>query len=184
MRLLCIGDSLTFGYETDASKKWTSLLEKELNLEVINFGVNGDTTTGMLSRLTNAIKEFKPTYCLIFGGTNDLWFGLKNEFIMSNIYAMYKQAIHFNVFPIVGIPTPCFDIEELNVIGENYSERIYKFQCSLIEFCSNKEMASINFNESILREYFMQDGIHYNDKGHMFIKNQLKEKLQNLLKNI
>ena len=39
MKLLCIGDSLTFGYETEFSKKWTSLLEKELNLEVINFGI-------------------------------------------------------------------------------------------------------------------------------------------------
>ena len=50
IKLLCIGDSLTFGYETDISKKWTSLLEKELNLEVINFGINAEC----IGKLSNA----------------------------------------------------------------------------------------------------------------------------------
>ena len=181
IKLLCIGDSLTFGYETDISKKWTSLLEKELNLEVINFGINGDTTSGMLSRFITAIKEFKPTYCLIFGGTNDLWFGLSDEFIMSNVYAMCKQAQYFNVIPFIGIPTPCFNQDELNVIGENYSERIQRFQEVLMQFCLTKEIRYINFNEGINKEFFMEDGMHYNEKGHVFMMNLLREKWHSLL---
>ena len=176
MKLLCLGDSLTFGYETDLSKKWTSLLETKLNLEVINFGINGDTTSGMLSRLMSAIKELKPTHCLIFGGTNDLWFGLNDEFIISNIYALCKQAQYFNVIPLVGIPTPCYNHNELNVIGENYSERIKKFQDVLIQFCSTKEIKYIDFNEGINQEFFMDDGIHYNEKGHVFMMNLVVEK--------
>lgn len=182
IKLICIGDSLTFGYETKTSKRWTNLLEKELDIEVINAGINGDTTTGVLSRFMPLIKDFEPTHIFIFAGTNDLWFGLKNEFIIANIYAMCKQALHFNVFPLVGIPTPCFNSEELNAIGESYPERLDKFKDSLIEFCSKKEITYVNFNEGILGEYFMEDGIHYNDKGHMFIKKQIKEELQTLLK--
>jgi len=183
MKLLCIGDSLTFGYETEISKRWTNLIEKELNIEVINAGINGDTTTGILSRFMPSLGDFKPSHVFILGGTNDLWFGLKNEFIISNIYAMCKQALHFNVFPIVGIPTPCFNYEELNVIGENYSERINQFQDNLIEFCINKDITYVDFDEGILQAYFMEDGIHYNESGHIFIMKQLKERLQNLLKS-
>jgi lysophospholipase L1-like esterase len=183
IKLLCIGDSLTFGYETERSKRWTHLLEKELNIEVINAGINGDTTTGILSRFMPLLRDFKPSHVLIFGGTNDLWFGLKNEFIISNIYAMCKQALHFKVFPIVGIPTPCYNYEELNVIGENYAERINQFQDNLIELCSKKEIIFVNFNSEINQDYFMEDGIHYNERGHIFIMKQLKERLQNLLKS-
>ncbi|MFH6769570.1 GDSL-type esterase/lipase family protein [Gaetbulibacter aquiaggeris] len=180
MKLLCIGDSLTFGYETAVSKKWTSLLEIELNIDVINFGINGDTTSGMLSRFMAAIREFKPTHCLIFGGTNDLWFGLNDEFIISNVYAMCKQASYFNVMPLVGIPTPCYNHNELNVIGENYSERIKKFQELLIQFCSTKEIKCINFNEGIDKDFFMEDGMHYNEKGHVFMMNLVREKWHGL----
>ena len=182
MKLLCIGDSLTYGYEMEISNRWTNLLEKELEITVLNAGINGDTTTGILSRFMPLIKDFKPTHVLIYGGTNDLWFGLKNEFIISNIYAMCKQALHYNVNPLVGIPTPCFNLEELNVIGENYQKRINQFQENLIEFCSNKDIAYLDFNNGILQAYFMEDGIHYNDNGHMFITKQLKEKLPTILK--
>jgi lysophospholipase L1-like esterase len=96
---------------------------------------------------------------------------------------MCKQALHFKVFPIVGIPTPCYNYEELNVIGENYAERINQFQDNLIELCSKKEIIFVNFNSEINQDYFMEDGIHYNERGHIFIMKQLKERLQNLLKS-
>lgn len=181
IKLLCIGDSLTYGYETEISNRWANLLEQELEITVLNAGINGDTTTGIFSRFIPLIKDFKPTHVLIYGGTNDLWFGLKNEFIISNIYAMCKQALHYNVYPLVGIPTPCFNFEELNVIEENYQERINQFQDNLIEFCSSKDITYIDFNEGILNAYFMEDGIHYNQKGHVFIKNKVIEKFKNLI---
>lgn len=178
MKLLCIGDSLTFGYETDISNKWTSLLELELDIKVINLGINGDTTSGMLSRFISAIKEFEPTHCLIFGGTNDLWFGLKDEFILSNIYAMCKQAIYTGIIPIVGIPTPCFNLNEKNLTGENYSKCIIRFQKALMVFCLNKDINYVDFNNGITRSCFMEDGIHYNEKGHIYLMNLMSEKLR------
>jgi len=180
IKLLCIGDSLTYGYEMEISNRWTSLLEKELDIVVLNAGINGDTTTGILSRLFPLIKDFKPTHVLIYGGTNDLWFGLKNEFIISNIYAMCKQALYFNVCPLVGIPTPCFNMEEPNIIGENYQNRINQFQDNLMKFCSNKDIQYVDFNEGSLQAYFMEDGIHYNEKGHFFIMKKIVVKIKSL----
>ena len=87
MKLVCLGDSLTEGYEIDNNKSWTELLQKELNVEVINAGISGDTTSGMLARCEKLLLEHQPSHLIIFGGTNDLWFGLKDEFILSNIHA-------------------------------------------------------------------------------------------------
>jgi acyl-CoA thioesterase I len=181
VKLLCIGDSLTFGYEMESSKRWTSLLEKELNIKVFNYGINGDTTTGMLGRLMSALKEVNPTHTLIFGGTNDLWFGLKNEFIISNIYAMTKQAIYENSIPVIGIPTPSFNINELNFVGDNYAESIKNFQDVLLNHCLEIDINYINFSKYMTKECYMDDGIHYNEKGHELMMKSAKEKMSNLI---
>lgn len=177
-RLLCIGDSLTYGYEIEPSKRWTNLLEKDLKIKVFNFGINGDTTSGMLSRFSEAIKTKRPTHTLIFGGTNDLSFGLTNEFIISNVYAMCKQALYFNVLPIIVIPTPCFNLNELNFKEENYAERILSFQEVLMQFCSSKDIKYINFSDDLTSDCFMDDGMHYNEKGHKIIADHFRETLR------
>jgi acyl-CoA thioesterase I len=179
--LLCIGDSLAFGYEIEPSKRWTNLLENELNIKVFNHGINGDTTTGMLGRLITTLNDLKPTYTLILGGTNDLWFGLKDEYIISNIYAMSKQAKYVNSIPIIGIPTPSFNLNELNFVGENYAERIRSFQNILLRLCSDINIDYINFSKNMTKHCFMDDGIHYNEKGHKVMMKSVKEKMSNLI---
>lgn len=175
MKLLCIGDSLTFGYEIESSKRWTNLLAEELSVEVLNFGINGDTTTGMLSRFNTIISEHLPTHIIIFGGTNDLWFGLKDELIVSNIFAMCRQAKHNNMVPIVGITTPCFNLNELNFVGEDYAECIRSFQNILIDFCNLKDIEYINFGFNLEAIHFMDDGLHINEKGQIVMKENAKD---------
>lgn len=181
MTLLCMGDSLTFGYEIEPSKRWTGLLEKALPINVLNYGINGDTTTGMLSRFLQAHEIVKPTHTLIFGGTNDLWFGLNDAYIISNIYAMCKQAIYLKSIPVVGIPTPSYNLHELNFAGDNYSECIRRFQQILINHCLDKDLNFIDFSEVMGQDCFMEDGIHYNETGHKVMMNHVEQKLMGFL---
>ena len=51
MKLICIGDSLTFGYGVRPSQRWTRLCAQETGWEIVNEGISGDTTGGMLVRL-------------------------------------------------------------------------------------------------------------------------------------
>ena len=51
MRLLCLGDSLTYGYDVSHEKGWVSLAAAALRWEADNHGMCGDTTWGMLTRL-------------------------------------------------------------------------------------------------------------------------------------
>ena len=51
MKMVCIGDSLTYGLGIPVNENWAALLGRELGFEVVNKGVNGDTSGGMLARL-------------------------------------------------------------------------------------------------------------------------------------
>ena len=74
-KLICLGDSLTFGLRVPQSQTWPRLVQ-ETGVEVINLGICGDTTGGMLSRLQTVLREHGTTqaYVLIMGGSNDIFF--------------------------------------------------------------------------------------------------------------
>lgn len=163
--LLCLGDSLTEGYGISEELRWTNLIVRESGLEIINAGISGDTTAGMLSRCERLLIEHSPSHLLITGGTNDLWFGLKDELIISNLYAMTKHAKFHGVESVVGIPTPCFNLNELNFNRENYSECIRSFRNLLKRHCEFKEMKYIDFAEGMTQDHTLADGLHPNKRG-------------------
>ncbi len=181
LKIICIGDSITFGSDVENPQKWTTLLGEELNIEVINCGINGDTTTGMLSRFEHLIETHNPTHAIITGGTNDLWFGLKDEQIISNIYAMVQLAKHKEVKSIIGIPTPFFNLNELNFVQENFSECIRSFKNTLIGFCTSEGFSYIEFSNNLFQGHFLEDGLHPNHKGHKIMFNNVKKILKTVL---
>jgi len=181
IKLACIGDSITFGYEMEDHKKWTNLLSNALNIEVINYGINGDTTAGMLSRFEQMIEKHKPTHVVITGGINDLWFGLKDELIISNIHAMSMLAIYHNIQVIIGIPTSYYNLNELNFIQENFSECVRSFKTTLTAYCIQKELVFIDFSNQLNRNHFLDDELHPNDKGQELMMENAKLVISSIL---
>ena len=108
MILACMGDSLTEGYEIDPKRRWTEIVASTLSVTVINSGISGDTTNGMLSRFHRMVIAQSPSHCIIMGGTNDLAHNLPDDLIISNIRAMTRHARHNTIATIIGIPTPVF----------------------------------------------------------------------------
>ena len=78
MKLICIGDSLTFGYGVRPSQRWTRLCAQETGWEIVNEGISGDTTGGMLVRLRALLAErdicVQHPLALLMGGANDIFF--------------------------------------------------------------------------------------------------------------
>ncbi|MFO3715784.1 SGNH/GDSL hydrolase family protein [Anaerococcus cruorum] len=86
MKILCLGDSYTEGYLVD--KNYTDYL-KDKGHEIINLGINGDRTSGMLER-------FKPIACdiqITFGGTNDTFDRVSPEEIFANIKDILDKSL-------------------------------------------------------------------------------------------
>ena len=106
MKIVCLGDSLTFGYKMKRKDTWTEILSNKTNVEVLNKGINGDTTTGMLSRFEKDVVKEKPSHVLIMGGINDLVWKVPFSIVQSNITALVFQAYHHRIRPILGISIP------------------------------------------------------------------------------
>lgn len=69
--LLCLGDSLTFGYGAAAGTAYPEQLEALTGYTVQNAGINGDTSEGALARLPALLAGNAPGLVLLSIGGND-----------------------------------------------------------------------------------------------------------------
>ena len=106
MKLVCLGDSLTHGYKVKQLETWPSLVRQALNIEVVNKGINGDTTGGMLARLYADVIAVQPSHVVIMGGGNDFIWGVPITVVEANLAAMVQQAVHHSIIPMLGVPIP------------------------------------------------------------------------------
>ena len=73
--ILVLGDSLSAAYGIDAGAGWVSLLRQRLQdqgypYRVINASVSGDTTSGGLQRLPQALQQHHPAILIVeLGGS-------------------------------------------------------------------------------------------------------------------
>lgn len=75
-RIVCFGDSVTFGWNVSYDFSYPYMLEKNLaskypGIKVINSGVGGNTTTDALSRLNKDALYYNPHLVIINFGLND-----------------------------------------------------------------------------------------------------------------
>lgn len=175
MKILCIGDSLTYGFGVQRSKTWVSLSRNELGIEIINEGINGDTTGGMISRFSDAIRREKPDIVFIMGGANDLISGASLGIVQANIMSMSHQAISKLITPIIGIPIK-IDIKKIRSDWSSFtdfnviSSELEQYKVWIKKFCKTFNVNCIDFNfeinnSSMVSEIYL-DGLHLNDEGH------------------
>ena len=110
-KLICLGDSLTFGLRVPHSQAWPRLVARETGMEVLNLGISGDTTGGMLARLQTLtgggpVAPDAMPVLVIMGGSNDIFYAGTDAVAKANIGAMIHQAMAAHMLPLVGIPLP------------------------------------------------------------------------------
>lgn len=179
-KILCIGDSLTYGYGLAKNKSWVSLLGNCLDIEVINKGINGDTTPSMLNRLYENLIKYKPSITFIMGGTNDLLCGRKISNIVDNIEEMILEALSNNSNVVIGIPPIIIQemAEELFMPSQLYDycfSSLPKLRTSLIKVCKKHHIKYIDFYNLSLRNIdknIFIDGIHLNSLGNKLMKDE------------
>ncbi|TDT51340.1 GDSL-type esterase/lipase family protein [Fonticella tunisiensis] len=108
MKIICIGDSLTYGYGVNKGECWVDLLKKKLDANIINKGQNGNTTTDMLFRFGEDVIFQKPDRVIIMGGTNDLLNGYDHKHIIPKVKIMIEEAIKNDILPVLIIQIPVY----------------------------------------------------------------------------
>lgn len=105
--ILALGDSLTEGLGVDADKNYPAQLEARLkdmgypNVTVINSGLSGETSTGMVNRL-DWVAQTKPDITLLIIGANDAMRGIDVPIIEDNIRTAIKTLRENNSKVILG----------------------------------------------------------------------------------
>lgn len=100
LKIVAVGDSLTAGYNLPLSDSYPKILERKLltagkNVTVVNAGISGETTAGLLDR-AKFISEQKPDILLITSGGNDFFRNLPIVRTRENIeksIQIFKQEI-------------------------------------------------------------------------------------------
>ena len=182
MRILCFGDSNTYGYDPrgffggryDAEDRWVDLLTKQTGHECINAGANGREIprNPYAFRLLN---DHAPVdIFLVMLGTNDLLQGAsakeaaaRMESFLTPLLPYCKQILLVAPPPMkrgAWVPTDELVAESICLAEE------YKFQA---------EKVNIPFIDT--REWNIEltfDGVHFTENGHHAFANRLIEHLR------
>ena len=179
-KLICHGDSLTQGADLDHRSTWPAQVASRFNIKVVNSGIGGDTTGGLLGRFYPEVLHHHPDGVLIMGGTNDLWWNLDVNLIRANVFTMTCQADHHGIIPLVGLPPPIL-VEKARLQDfagpeggyERFTDQLRVLVSALELSAAQNEVVCLDFYHPFLDEdshpiekYFLDDGLHPNQAGH------------------
>jgi lysophospholipase L1-like esterase len=183
-KIVALGDSLTVG-ETGFTfspadepvapyPKCLELLAGEylrgrqsrVPVEVLNRGVNGDLTSGMLERFSRDVVETQADYVIILGGSNDIGWGLDPTSIAYNLSSMYEAALNKGIRAVACSVPSILGFDELIAprLGLNRLIRAEaeKRKMPFIDLF----MATADPRNNRLSEDYSADGLHLNSKGY------------------
>ena len=91
-KIVCIGDSFTDGFGVERKYAWPAVVSTMLGVEVVNCGISGDTTIGMVARFYHEVLPERPSHVIVTGGGNDRWFNLEPNITRGQPTWRYNQA--------------------------------------------------------------------------------------------
>jgi len=161
---------------------WVSYTAQNLNTPILNQGVNGNTLREMLLRLTVDVLDLKPEFCILCGGTNDVYQGIDPDLMNSNFKKMAERILEHKIRPIVALPAPVED--------EVFEKDLAKFRRWLKKYAKENDLPVIDFYSSfidpkkkkVIASYF-EDGVHPSSKGYQAMAKTATDVLKGVLKN-
>jgi lysophospholipase L1-like esterase len=137
-----------------------------VKVKVLNKGINGELTSGMLERFSRDVVDEEADYVIILGGTNDIGWGLHPATIRQNLTSMYEGALNKAIEPVACSVPSILGFDELipprlelnRLIRTEAEKRGMPFL--------DLFMATADPRNDRLLEDYSADGIHLNSKGY------------------
>lgn len=180
-KILVLGDSLSSGYNFSPDKTWVALLDKKLseeniNYQVINSSISGDTTTQGLQRLPKLLEVHQPDMVIIELGGNDGIRGFPPKSIKSNLDKLVKMSKQS------GADVLLLGIRIFPNYGERYANAFFN---NYQKVADNNEVALVPFfleNVGGKDDLMQKDGVHPNEKAQPILLDNVWPKVQEVLK--
>jgi len=176
--ILVFGDSLSAAYGIPREAGWVSLLQQELRRShpqytTINASISGETTSGGLRRIADALHQHKPRIVIIELGANDGMRGVPIANIENNLAEIINQSqkIRAKVL-LLGIQLPPnYGIAYIADFKAMYPKLAQRHRVALVPF----------FLEGITPEQFQADNLHPVAQAQPVILLNVMQKLKPLL---
>lgn len=191
--IVCLGDSTTYGYMITRKKVWPSILnnkfaEEGKDINIINKGINGDTTSGMIARFERDCLNENADLLILMGGVNDIFMFQNVDKIKNNIKLIVETSNKNNVDIILFTPIPF--IKEIFTFFE--ADNLDGFENTLKEYVSwindytkENNIKSIDVYNMFMNNIFKSnkyediyfDGVHLSENGHNVFALELYKEL-------
>ncbi|MDA0739722.1 MAG: GDSL-type esterase/lipase family protein [Nitrospirae bacterium] len=193
--LVCLGDSLTAGYQIGAGgvnidmppggfiQQWAGT-----QAEILVTGICGEVTLEMVNRFSRDVVAHAPEITVILGGTNDLGCGEDLQQICQNLEHMYRVALDAGIQPVgVTVPSIYLGYDEWGLTPKEKSrsdrplpgwvqahiDRRLVLNQKIVEVCQALNMKCLDlFGETsegpyqLLASRLSSDGLHFNSAGY------------------
>lgn len=179
--ILVFGDSLSAAYGIAQQQGWVALLQEKLSrdnyaYQVVNASVSGETTSGGLSRLSQALAASKPAIVILELGANDGLRGLPVKAMKANLGKMIKLSKTAGATVlIIGMQIP-----------PNYGPQYTKsFRQSYAQLSQQHKTALVGFmldDIAAKPELIQADGLHPNALAQPIVLDNIWPQLQPMLK--
>ena len=156
--VVALGDSLTYGYGATPQTSYPAILGELTGWQVINAGVNGNTSADVLARSAAIIAQ-NPDLVLLGVGGNDVLRRTESMTTKANITATIATIKAANI-PVVLIAEPHFSSSAL--FGRASDNPIYK------EIAASEEIPlySKGWSQVLSDDSLKSDQIHANAAGY------------------
>jgi len=169
--VVALGDSLTYGYGANPKTAYPTVLAELSKWNVVNAGVNGDTSADVLTRV-NEITEQNPDLVLLGVGGNDVLQRIAPDTTRANIIATI-DTLQSNNIDVVLIAEPHLSTSAL--FGKASDNPLYED----IAEAEGIPLYSDGWSTVLSDEALKSDKIHANAAGYR----QFAEGLHDYLKD-
>lgn len=163
-KLVCLGDSITWGFPYGPMYSWVDLSQKDLGINMINRGINGSTAEDLVNRFNSDVIGQIASHVLIMIGSNDANFRIPLQEYSESIITMFDSARSNGISTIYALPVPSMD--------KWMEYTLEKYRYWLTEFASKNNISVIDFSPGmrladgkINPDYFVDD-VHPSKNGY------------------
>lgn len=172
MKIVCLGDSITWGFPFGPQDSWVAMLQEQLQVEIINRGINGNTTSDMLARFERHVLQEKPTHLILMGGINDVVCQDPYDVTVHNLRTMVDRALAAGITVILGTPT-AVDYPPWERSIQRLREWIHDLAAQLDLYVIDFHKAFYDQDGNLRTDLLLPDGGHPTRSGYQAIFEQI-----------
>ena len=186
MKIICIGDSITYGYPYGMTYSWVRHLAVSKGWHLVNAGVSGETSLEILNRVKQCqYFDEDIDMAIIMCGSNDMIFSINSiEKTFNNILEILDIAVTNGAKPVLVTPILTIPSQAENQwnCGTNYPEvnrQLGILRDMICKFGKDSGYKVIDLQQKYKSFNQYCDGVHPTEGGYKFISEFFEEELKN-----